>query len=181
MISIFEKDNNAVEVKAQGAFTLIELLVVIAIIGILSSVVLASLSNARASARDTQRVQALRNMQTALEIYYNDNGQYPDTGSSWQGGCDYGNHGYDSSGYIPGLVPEYMTRLPEDPRCGETYNWSGGASFIYKSDGEDYALLNHHGIETFDPEDTNHPLDRPGHNQQSLGVYSGQDGIDKLD
>lgn len=59
-----------------AAFTLIELLVVIAIIGILSSVVLASLSGARESARDTRRKQDLRQIRTALEMYYNEHGTY---------------------------------------------------------------------------------------------------------
>jgi len=59
-------------------FTLIELLIVIAIIGILAAIVLVSLNDARTSARDTQRVGNLRNAQLAMEIYFDDNGQYPD-------------------------------------------------------------------------------------------------------
>lgn len=51
-------------------FTLIELLVVIAIIGILSSVVLASLNTARVKARDAQRVSDVRQIQLALEFFY---------------------------------------------------------------------------------------------------------------
>lgn len=59
-------------------FTLIELLVVISIIGLLSSVVLASLSTARASARDSERIAAVKQIQNALELYALDHGgDYP--------------------------------------------------------------------------------------------------------
>ena len=58
-------------------FTLIELLVVIAIIGILSSVVLASLNTARKKGRDARRVADLKQLQLALELYYDANNNYP--------------------------------------------------------------------------------------------------------
>jgi prepilin-type N-terminal cleavage/methylation domain-containing protein len=61
-------------------FTLIELLVVIAIIGILSSVVLASLNTARRKARDARRVSDVKNLQLALELQADDNnGNYAAT------------------------------------------------------------------------------------------------------
>lgn len=58
-------------------FTLIELLVVIAVIGILASVILASLNSARIKARDAKRLAGLREIQTAVELYYSDYGYYP--------------------------------------------------------------------------------------------------------
>ena len=63
--------------KEHRGFTLIELLVVISIISLLSSVVLASLSSARMKARDTLKVQEAKQLRTALEMYFNDNGSYP--------------------------------------------------------------------------------------------------------
>jgi len=62
--------------KKQG-FTLIELLVVIAIIGILTAAGLASFSNAQAKGRDARRKEDLKAIQTALQLYYNDNHNFP--------------------------------------------------------------------------------------------------------
>ncbi len=60
-------------------FTLIELLVVIAIIGILSSVVLASLNSARQKGRDARRISDIKQLQLALELFYDANQSYPTT------------------------------------------------------------------------------------------------------
>lgn len=54
-------------------FTLIELLVVIAIIGILSSVVLASLNTARSKGTDAAVKSNLNNIRAQAELYYSNN------------------------------------------------------------------------------------------------------------
>lgn len=66
------------EFNSKKGFTLIELLVVIAIIGILSSVVLASLNSAREKSRDARRVGDIKQLQLALELYFDSNQSYPD-------------------------------------------------------------------------------------------------------
>ena len=52
------------------AFTLVELLVVISIIALLSSIGVASLNTARSKARDAKRTADLKNISTALDLYY---------------------------------------------------------------------------------------------------------------
>lgn len=58
-------------------FTLIELLVVIAIIGLLASIVIASLSTVQAKARDARRLEDMNALQKALTIYLSNHGYYP--------------------------------------------------------------------------------------------------------
>lgn len=67
--------------KNQKGFTLIELLVVIAIIGLLASVVLLALNSARQKSRDAKRLADVRQLASALELYFNDKSAYP-TGSA---------------------------------------------------------------------------------------------------
>ena len=58
-------------------FTLIELLVVIAIIGLLSTLSVIALNSAREKARNARRVSDMKQIQTALELYFNDVYRYP--------------------------------------------------------------------------------------------------------
>lgn len=82
-------------------FTLIELLVVIAIIGILSSVVLASLSTARNKANDGKIQTQLKSLQTAAEVYYSTNGNY---GAANTSDCKTAGMGADTNSGFKNLV-----------------------------------------------------------------------------
>jgi prepilin-type N-terminal cleavage/methylation domain-containing protein len=65
-------------VNTKKGFTLIELLVVIAIIGILSSVVLASLNTARAKGADAAIKANMANIRAQAEIVYDSKSCYAD-------------------------------------------------------------------------------------------------------
>ncbi len=98
-------------------FTLIELLVVIAIIGILASVILASLNSARAKARDARRKEDLNQIQTALEMYYDQYGGYPS--SAWPA-VDFL---ISISLAQEPKMTQFMSSFPKDPSGADTcYN-----------------------------------------------------------
>ncbi len=66
------------EVTRRG-FTLIELLVVVSIIGMLASVILASVSSARNKASDAAVKSNLRNLTVQAALYQSDHGSYGPT------------------------------------------------------------------------------------------------------
>lgn len=108
--------------RANKGFTLIELLVVIAIIGLLAGVVFASLNTARQKARDARRVADLKQIQLALELYFDDNRFYAVA--------------------LGDLDPTYIPQVPTDPlsatqnyayaRCG-----TGNTDYTLAADLED--------------------------------------------
>jgi|SRR3989344_3147109 len=56
--------------NSRKGFSLVELLIVITIIGILSTIVLSSLSNSRSKAYDTKVKEQLSSFRTSAEIYF---------------------------------------------------------------------------------------------------------------
>ncbi len=100
------------QTSAKRGFTLIELLVVIAIIGILASVVTASLNGARQRGRDAKRITDVKQIQLAAELYYEACGkQYPATVTSTAAnGCGAGT-----------TFANFMSTIPTDPQTGLSY------------------------------------------------------------
>lgn len=98
--------------KRKG-FTLIELLVVIAIIGILASIVLVSMGNARQKARDARRQADMRQIVSAQELVYGDDAGY-----------------YEHAGPWPTVIQNddasptvFMPNVPRDPRDSAPYQY----------------------------------------------------------
>ncbi|MES2985774.1 MAG: type II secretion system protein [Patescibacteria group bacterium] len=70
--------------STKKGFTLIELLIVITIIGILSSIVLVSLSESKKKSQVAKIVQEVKRFQTAMEQYrLQNNGYYPGLVQAW--------------------------------------------------------------------------------------------------
>ena len=105
-------------------FTLIELLVVIAIIGILSSVVLASLNSARAKGRDARRISDLKQLQLALELYYEANSSlYPVANTA--GGIVVATSLADVS------ADGFISTIPDDPSASQDYYYFSATGATY--------------------------------------------------
>lgn len=102
-----------VSVREMG-FTLIELLVVVSIIGILATLITANLNAARSRSRDAVRKGDLKNIQTALRLYYNDNNAYPASlpwGGTWSVSTTL-----------------YMNVVPMDPLPGQLYTYTNNST-----------------------------------------------------
>jgi prepilin-type N-terminal cleavage/methylation domain-containing protein len=105
----------------QKGFTLIELLVVIAIIGLLASVVLLALNSARQKSRDAKRLADVRQIASALELYFNDNNAYP--------------------GALASLTGTWLGSLPTFPTPADGCNTASYSYTAQASNASTYALL----------------------------------------
>lgn len=128
--------------RKQLGFTLIELLVVISIIGVLTMLITMNFVGVRERGRDTKRKSDFKSIKTALAMYYNNCGYYPDSNSGQIVGCGpaltcdtaiacpWGS-GWNLAGV------DYIKLLPEDPSSTETdhvyYSYS-------RTDANNYTL-----------------------------------------
>jgi len=117
--------------KNNKGFTLIELLVVIAIIGVLATLAVVALQQARSRARDSKRLADVKQIQTALELFYNDNNRYP-TIAEWNTGSI-----VSSSSDDVFMIQIPTAPTPADGDCSESEN-----NYVYSPNAElsDYSL-----------------------------------------
>lgn len=93
--------------KKQKGFTLVEMILVTVIIGIVAGIVIniINIPRVQAKSRDSKRVGDLKMIQSALELYFADNRQYPPQNGSW----------LLLSTTHPSLN-NYISNIPLDPR-----------------------------------------------------------------
>lgn len=127
--------------KDNVGFTLIELLIVIAIIGLISTVVLTSLSQSQARSYDTKIVQQLTNFRTAAQIYFTNNTGYGPTTSDCSSGMFNDmdvQDGAPGSTIAAGVLPDFS-----DVYCGANDRQYALKATLY--DGTSYWCVDYAG------------------------------------
>ena len=110
--------------RKNKGFTLIELLVVIAIIGLLATLAVIALGNARQKSRDAKRLADVRQIQTAIALFATDrsDASYPENGPAGNEALILGtglaltlceNVGFSAAAC--GANQTYMGLVPSDP------------------------------------------------------------------
>jgi prepilin-type N-terminal cleavage/methylation domain-containing protein len=129
--------------KKDKGFSLVELLIVITIIGILSTIILNSVSNARARAYDSKIKQQLSSFRTAAEIYFSN--QFPNSYGPASAVCTVGMfNDVSSANGSPGLyiaagnLPDFSTIV-----CGSTDSAYAVKATLYS--GTDYWCVDNKG------------------------------------
>ncbi|MDD4901407.1 MAG: prepilin-type N-terminal cleavage/methylation domain-containing protein [Patescibacteria group bacterium] len=122
--------------KNNRGFSLTELMVSVSIIGSIATLAGAQMDDILPLARDAQRKANIHQVQTALNLYYDDHGQYPITASNEPSVA-----GWQS--IVPILESAdqmYVPEMPRDPLDTGEYvfkYWSDGQKFKIAYETED--------------------------------------------
>lgn len=125
--------------KNERGFSLTELMIAVSIIGSVGTLAGAKIDDILPMARDAQRKANIHQVQTALNLYYDDNGQYPISNSAeptitgWQMIKD----------RLESSANMYVPEMPRDPLDTDQH------IFKYWSDGQRFKIY----YETEDPLD----------------------------
>jgi len=125
---------NKVSIKRNVAgFTIVELLIVIVVIGVLAAITVAAYSGMQNRARDAQRVQDIRTISKALELYKTQTGDYPvAVGSTGQGGWEISVPTASNSDFLSILrTSGVISKVPVDPINTGDFATSGSKFYSY--------------------------------------------------
>ena len=125
-------NKKSISINKKG-FTLIELMVVVAIIGLLSTLAVVALGSAREKARDSKRLSDVKQVQTALELYYTDNNLYPVEASAViLGATNYACLNSASGLTTANCSDAYMGQVPADPLAAQDYTYLSADGSTYE-------------------------------------------------
>lgn len=134
--------------KSPRGFTLIEMLVVVAIFAILVSIVLARVVIAKAYARDAKRVESVRQLENALELYEKSASAYPVCAP------EVIINGENDCLSLVLISANIMGRTPTDPIMEVSGSCGDINSFVYcyvSADGKTYTIRYHLETDSIKP------------------------------
>ena len=133
------------DIAQKKGFTLIELLVVIGIIALLSSIILSSLTQARAQANNTKQIADYRVVLNALLQFKQDNGYYPSDRLSGTNTCigSYSDGGCKQMDAVISNSPTMNTSLK---KYLSSYNFVDNAVSISFTTGPAFSSANYKGF-----------------------------------
>lgn len=127
--------------KNRKGFSLTELMVAVSITSLVAGMSATQMDDVVPMARDAQRKANIRQVQTALHLYYSDHGAYPESGSSIPTASGWQAMEIALEGSDP--LNAYMPEVPVDPLNNANHQ------FKYWSDGDKFKIT----FETEDPID----------------------------
>jgi general secretion pathway protein G len=125
--------------NSESGFSLTELVLTMGIVSLTAGLASAKMNDVLPSARDAQRLANIHQVQTALNLFYADHGQYPLVKEK-----ELSQKNWQEMGkmLVSNDLRTYMPEVPNDPLNNEKYN------FKYQSDGQTFKI-------SFETEDQN--------------------------
>lgn len=149
--------------KASG-FTLVELIIVILIIAILAAISLVTYNSFQDRAFGATNISNLKSIQRSIEAFRAVNGTYPATSDASYQRCSGDN-------FIPGLVPNFVTKLPSVG--GNQGAWCGSNTYFYFGNENSYSLCYlDQAVSPARGYKSINPLYRSGDDTDRYGVWS---------